>query len=287
MEIKTVCVVGAGTVGSQLAYQCALGGLTVRLTSRSQETIERGVANATRLLRRRVEKGSLTEFECEDALGRVTTTTNLEEALAGADIMVEAVAERLEVKEEVFRRAGSVAPAHTILATTSSTIEISKLAAVTGRPEKCINAHFFNPVLVMDLVEVVRGPATSDETVDAVMAFARRVGRHPVLVQRESYGFIVNRIVFTAIREALRLVDEGAATPEDIDEACVRGLKWPMGPVQLADFIGLDVIHDAWLLGKEEMHDDAWEPTAELERHVQAGELGNKSGKGFLDHSAQ
>ena len=285
MEIKTVCVVGAGTVGSQLAYQCALGGLTVRLTSRNQATIDKGTANATRLLRRRVEKGTLTEFECEDALSRVTTTTDLAEALTGADIMVEAVAERLEVKEEVFRQAGAAAPPHAILATTSSTIEIHKLAPVTGRPERCINAHFFNPVLLMDLVEVVRGPQTSEETVEAVMAFARRVGRHPVLVQRESYGFIVNRVIFTAIREALRLIDEGAATAEDIDEACVRGLNWPMGPVKLADFIGLDVIRDAWLLGKEEMQDDAWEPTAALNAHVEAGELGMKTGQGFLEHA--
>ena len=284
MDIKTVCVVGAGTVGSQLAYQCALGGLSVRLTSRNQATIDKGTANATRLLRRRVEKGTLTEFECEDALSRVTTTTSLSEAISGADIMVEAVAERLDIKEEVFRQAGAAAAEHTILATTSSTIEIHKLAPVTGRPDRCINAHFFNPVLLMDLVEVVRGPETSEATVDAVMAFARRVGRHPVLVQRESYGFIVNRIIFTAIREALRLVDEGAATPEDIDEACVRGLNWPMGPVKLADFIGLDVIRDAWILGKDEMQDDAWEPTAELNRHVEAGELGMKSGKGFLEH---
>ena len=285
MEINTVCVVGAGTVGSQLAYQCALSGLPVRLTSRSQETIDKGVANTTKLLRRRVEKGTLQESECEGALGRVTTTTDLAEAVADADIVVEAVAERLEIKEDIFRRADGLAPAHTILATTSSTIEIQKLAPLTQRPDRCINAHFFNPVLLMDLVEVVRGPQTSQETVDATMAFARKVGRYPVIVQKESYGFIVNRVIFTAIREALRLVDEGAATPQDIDEACMRGLNWPMGPVKLADFIGLDVIRDAWLLGQEEMHDDAWIPTAELERHVAAGELGMKSGKGFLDHA--
>ncbi|HEY8740144.1 MAG TPA: 3-hydroxyacyl-CoA dehydrogenase family protein [Candidatus Dormibacteraeota bacterium] len=284
MEINTVCVVGAGTVGSQLAFQSALGGLAVTLTSRSQETIDKGVANAERLLRRRVEKGTLDEAECEAAIGRVRTTTDLAEALGGADIMVEAVAERLEVKQEIFRRAEAAAPAQTILATTSSTIEIQKLAPLTNRPEKCINAHFFNPVLLMDLVEVVRGPQTSDETIEATMAFARRVGRFPVLVQKESYGFIVNRIIFTAIREALRLVDEGAATPQDIDEACVRGLNWPMGPVKLADFIGLDVIRDAWLLGREEMRDEAWVPTAELARHVEAGELGMKSGQGFLEH---
>ncbi|HEV1997576.1 MAG TPA: 3-hydroxyacyl-CoA dehydrogenase family protein [Candidatus Dormibacteraeota bacterium] len=285
MEIKTVCIVGAGTVGSQLAYQCALNGLPVYLTSRSQETIDKGVANATKLLRRRVEKGMLQESECEGALGRVTTTTDLAQAIADADIMVEAVAERLEVKEEIFRQADAAAPAHTILATTSSTIEIQKLAPLTGRPDRCINAHFFNPVLLMDLVEVVRGPQTSPETVDATMAFARHVGRFPVLVQKESYGFIVNRIIFTAIREALRLVDEGAATAQDIDEACTRGLNWPMGPVKLADFIGLDVIRDAWLLGQEEMKDDAWVPTAELGQHVAAGELGMKSGRGFLEHA--
>lgn len=287
MEIKTVCIVGAGTVGSQLAFQCALNGLPVHLTSRSQETIDKGVANTTRLLRRRVEKGTLQESECEGAIGRVTTTTDLARAIADADIMVEAVAERLDVKEDIFRQADAAAPSHTILATTSSTIEIQKLAPHTGRPDRCINAHFFNPVLLMDLVEVVRGPQTSPETVAATMAFAHRVGRFPVLVQKESYGFIVNRIIFTAIREALRLVDEGAATAEDIDEACTRGLNWPMGPVKLADFIGLDVIRHAWLLGQEEMHDDAWVPTPELDQHVAAGELGMKSGKGFLDHAGK
>lgn len=287
MEIKTVCIVGAGTVGSQLAFQCALSGMPVHLTSRSQETLDKGVANTTRLLRRRVEKGTLPESECDGAIGRVTTTTDLARAIADADIMVEAVAERLDVKEEIFRQADAAAPSHTILATTSSTIEIQKLAPHTGRPDRCINAHFFNPVLLMDLVEVVRGPQTSPETVAATMAFAHRVGRFPVLVQKESYGFIVNRIIFTAIREALRLVDEGAATAEDIDEACTRGLNWPMGPVKLADFIGLDVIRHAWLLGQEEMHDDAWVPTPELDQHVAAGELGMKSGKGFLDHAGK
>mgnify|MGYP003622945246 CR=1 FL=1 len=284
MEIESVCVVGAGTVGSQLAYQCALSGMPVRLTSRTQATLDKGVAHATKLLRRRVEKGAISESDCDHALALVTTTTELADAVADVDIVIEAVAERLAVKEEIFPRADAAAPAHTILATTSSTIEIQKLAPLTGRPERCINAHFFNPVLLMDLVEVVRGPQTSQETVDATMAFARRVRRFPVLVQRESYGFIVNRIIFIAIREALRLVDEGAATPEDVDQACMRGLNWPMGPVKLADFIGLDVIRDAWLLGQEEMKDDAWWPTQELENHVRAGELGMKSGKGFLDH---
>jgi 3-hydroxybutyryl-CoA dehydrogenase len=284
LEIKRVTVVGAGTVGSQLAFQVALGGLPVRLASRRQETLDKGVANATRLLKRRVEKGTLDEAECDAVIGRVSPTTDLGEAVADADIVVEAVAEVLETKHDVWKQMDAAAPEPTILASTSSTIGISKLDHVTRRPEKCINAHFFNPVLLMDLVEVVRGPHTSDETVEATMAFATKVGRHPVLVQRESYGFIVNRVIFTAIREALRLLDEGAATAEDIDDACVRGLNWPMGPIKLADFIGLDVIHDAWHLGRDEMHDDWWQPTAELEAHVKAGELGMKSGKGFLTH---
>jgi len=285
VEIERVSVVGAGTVGSQLAYQCALAGLPVRMVSRRVETLEKGVANATRLLRRRVEKGTLSHEDCDAALGRVHPTIELEEGVGDAQIVIEAVAEVLETKHGVWKDIDAAAPAEAIIASTSSTIGISKLAHVTRRPDRCINAHFFNPVLLMDLVEVVRGPHTSDETVEATMAFCRRVTRHPVLVQKDSYGFIVNRVVFTAIREALRLLDEGAATAEDIDDACVRGLNWPMGPIRLADFIGLDVIHDAWLLGKEEMHDDAWTPTKALKEHVQAGELGMKSGRGFLEHT--
>jgi 3-hydroxybutyryl-CoA dehydrogenase len=284
VAVQRLSVVGAGTVGSQLAFQAALHGVEVCLCSRHQETLERGVANATRLLRKRVEKGKLAEEECEAALARVSTTTELAEAAHHGEIVVEAVAERLDVKREVFRGLDHHARAGTVLATTSSTIGISQLAAETGRADLCVNAHFFNPVLLMDLVEVVRGPQTSEETVRRTMEFARQIDRHPILVNHESYGFIVNRIIFTAIREALRLVAEGAATPEDVDEACVRGLNWPMGPVKLADFIGLDVIHDAWLLGREEMHDDAWQPTAELERRVGAGELGMKSGQGFFTH---
>jgi 3-hydroxybutyryl-CoA dehydrogenase len=280
-------VIGAGTVGSQLAFQCALGGVEVTLASRSQETIDRGMAAASKILRRRVEKGSLDEAECEAAIARVATTTSIVDAAGGGEFVIEAVAEQLDLKREIFRELGRHADPGAVLATTSSTICISQLASETGRPECCVNAHFFNPVLVMDLVEVVRGPETSQETVDRTMAFATQVGRRPILVQRESYGFIVNRIIFTAIREALRLVDEGAATPADIDEACVRGLNWPMGPVKLADFIGLDVIRDAWLLGREEMHDDAWAPTAALDQHVSAGELGMKTGRGFFEHTAR
>ncbi|MHB8509048.1 MAG: 3-hydroxyacyl-CoA dehydrogenase family protein [Candidatus Dormibacteria bacterium] len=278
-------VVGAGTVGSQLAFQAALAGLDVRLASRQAQTLEKGIEGASKMLRRRVEKGQLEAEACEAAIARVQPTISLEEAAHHAEIVVEAVAERLEVKLEVFQALDRHAPPSTILATTSSTIGISKLAGATRRADLCINAHFFNPVLLMDLVEVVRGPQTSDETVRRTMEFCEAIKRKPILVKKESYGFIVNRVVFTAIREALRLVAEGAATPEDIDEACVRGLNWPMGPIKLADFIGLDVIHDAWLLGLEEMHDDSWALTPELERHVGDGELGMKSGRGYFIHN--
>jgi 3-hydroxybutyryl-CoA dehydrogenase len=284
VEIKRVSVVGAGTVGSQLAFQCALGGLPVRLWSRRAETLTKGITGVSRLLERRVDKGTLSQEDYDATIGRVKTTTNLAEAAGDADIVIESVAEQLDIKHDVWKQVDDLSPEHTILASTSSTIGVSHLAHVTGRPDKCLNAHFFNPVLLMDLVEVVRGPKTSDETVDATMAFCRKVGRHPVLVRRESYGFIVNRVVFTAIREALRLLDDGAADAEDIDDACVRGLNWPMGPIKLADFIGLDVIRDAWLLGMEEMEDDAWKPTPALEAHVKAGELGMKTGKGFLTY---
>ena len=284
MEISRVSVVGAGTVGSQLAYQCALHGLDVRMYSRRPQTLEKAVANAERLLKRRVEKGSLDAKECELALARVIPTIELEEALENPQIVVEALAEDLAIKHDAWKRIDDLAPAEAILASTSSTIGVSHLAHVTQRPEKCLNAHFFNPVLLMDLCEVVRGPKTSDETFEAVMEFCRQIGRHPVPVRRESYGFIVNRVVFTAIREALRLLDEGAADAADIDDACKRGLNWPMGPINLADFIGLDVIHDAWQLALEETKDPLWKPTPELEAHVKAAELGVKTGKGFLTY---
>lgn len=284
MEIQRVSVVGAGTVGSQLAYQCALSGLEVRMYSRRPETLEKAVANAERLLKRRVEKGTLDEKECQLALGRVHPTIELEEALADAQVVVEAVAEDLSTKHGVWKQMDELAPPEAILASTSSTIGVSHLAHVTTRPEKCLNAHFFNPVLLMDLCEVVRGPKTSDETFETVMEFCRQVGRHPVPINHESYGFIVNRVVFTAIREGLRLLDEGAAEKDDIDDACKRGLNWPMGPIALADFIGLDVIHDAWHLALEETGDPLWKPTPELEAHVKAGELGNKTGRGFYSH---
>jgi 3-hydroxybutyryl-CoA dehydrogenase len=284
VEISRVSVVGAGTVGSQLAYQCALSGLEVRMYSRRAETLEKAVANAERLLKRRVEKGSLDEKDCDAALARVHPTVEIEEAVADAQIVIEAVAEDISTKHGVWKQMDEFAPPEAILASTSSTIGVSHLAHVTGRPEKCLNAHFFNPVLLMDLCEVVRGPKTSDETFKTVVAFCEQVGRHPVPVNHESYGFIVNRVVFTAIREALRLLDEGAAGANDIDDACKRGLNWPMGPIALADFIGLDVIHDAWHLALEETKDPLWQPTAELEAHVHAGELGNKTGKGFLVH---
>ena len=285
MKVSRVAVVGAGTVGSQLAFQCALHGVEVQLTSRSQETLDAGVAGASRVLKRRVEKGQLEGADCDAAVDRVNATTSIEEALKGAQVVVEAVAERLDVKQEVFRLLDRHAQPGAILATTSSTIGISQLAEVTTRGTHCLNAHFFNPVLLMDLVEVVRGPDTADEVVERTMEFCRQVGRHPIEVNRESYGFIVNRVIFTAIREALRLVEEGAATPEDIDEACVRGLNWPMGPIKLADFIGLDVIHDAWLLGRDEMHDQAWTPTRELVQRVRQGQLGMKSGQGYFTHN--
>src|SRR5258708_29117407 len=224
-EIDRVSVIGAGTVGSQLAYQCALAGLPVRMVSRRVETLEKGVANAERLLKRRVEKGTLSQEECDATMGRVHPTVDMEEGVGDAQIVIEAVAEVLETKHGVWKQFDALAPAEAIFASTSSTIGISHLAHVTSRPDRCVNAHFFNPVLLMDLVEVVRGPHTSDATVEATMEFCRRVNRHPVLVQKESYGFIVKRVVFTPIRAALRLLHDRAPPAQDIDHARRRGLN--------------------------------------------------------------
>src|SRR5258708_13471153 len=192
-EIDRVSVIGAGTVGSQLAYQCALAGLPVRMVSRRVETLGKGVANAERLLKRRVEKGTLSQEECDATMGRVHPTVDMEEGVGDAQIVIEAVAEVLETKHGVWKQFDALAPAEAIFASTSSTIGISHLAHVTSPPDPCANAHFFNPVLLIDLVEVVRGPHTSDATVEATWEFCRRRHRHPRQGPKEAPGLLLNR----------------------------------------------------------------------------------------------
>jgi 3-hydroxybutyryl-CoA dehydrogenase len=233
---------------------------------------------------RRVEKGKLGAAEAEAAIARVRTTTNLAEAARDADFVIEAVFEDLVIKRAIFGELDHLAPAGAVLASNSSTMGISQIADTTACPERCVNMHFFYPVLVMDLVEVVRGPATSDETVDRALALARAMGRTPVLINKEIDGFIVNRILHAATQEAYRLLDAGVAGFEDIDIAVEKGLNWPLGPFRLGDFSGLDVTYNARLHMYKTTGDERYRPSPQLEAKVKAGKLGRKTGEGWYNY---
>ena len=276
-----LAVVGAGSMGAQIAQQAALHGIDAVLHDLDEDQLRKARASNQGHIARRVEKGSLSEEKAREALERVRGTTDLREAAREADFVIEAVFEDLEVKRSIFHDLDELAPAHAVLASNSSTIGISKIADATRRPDRCLNMHFFYPVLVMDLVEVVRGPQTSDETIERGMALAREMGRTPVLLKKEIDGFIVNRILHAATQEAYRLLDADVASFEDIDAAVEKGLNWPMGPFRLGDFSGLDVTYNARLHMYRSTGDERYRPSPQLEAKVKAGKLGRKSGEGW------
>jgi 3-hydroxybutyryl-CoA dehydrogenase len=282
-ELKRVVVVGAGTMGSQIALQTALSGRhDVTLVDSVPGQLERARVQNQRLLDRSVEKGRTTKEAAAEALGRVKDSSDLGSAAADADLVIEAVIEDFDAKKSVFDALGKHAKKDAILASNSSTIAISRLAGFTGRPEQCCNMHFFHPVTVMQLCEVVRGPKTSDATVEAALEFVRSIDRTPVLLQKEIWGFIVNRILFAASEEAMRLLEGGYASAEDIDIAVQKGLNWPMGPFHLLDFSGLDIFYAAM---KDRHRQGEGDDAPELLRKlVEEGHLGRKTGKGFFDY---
>jgi len=276
-----LAVVGAGSMGAQIAQQAALHGIDAVLHDQDEDQLRKARASNQGHIARRVEKGRLSEEKAREALERVRETTDLREAAREADFVIEAVFEDLDVKRSIFHDLDEFAPAHAVLASNSSTIGISKIADATRRPDRCLNMHFFYPVLVMDLVEVVRGPQTSDETIERGMALAREMGRTPVLLKKEIDGFIVNRILHAATQEAYRLLDADVASFEDIDAAVEKGLNWPMGPFRLGDFSGLDVTYNARLHMYRSTGDERYRPSPQLEAKVKAGKLGRKTGEGW------
>ena len=285
MEITKVAVVGAGTMGAQIALQTGLaGGYQVALTDSDPKQLERAVETHAKLIKRWIEKGRLTEDQAAEVRSRGTVTTDLGEACEGAQIVIEAIYENLEAKQEVFRKLDAAAAPDAILASNSSSIAISRLASETSRPERCCNMHFFHPVTVMKLCEVVRGPQTSDATIDTAMEFVRSIDRIPVLINKEIHGFIVNRILFAATEEALHLLEGGYASYQDIDVAVKNGLNWPMGPFELLDFSGVDIFYGAMQDRHEKGEGPA--PRATLKEKVDKGELGRKTGRGFYEYSS-
>lgn len=284
-DIRTVCVVGAGTMGAQIAQQVALAGYPVRLYSRSQERLDAAVKSNAKLLAKRVEKGRLDAAECEAALARVTTHTDLAAAVGDAELIIESVAEDRDTKRDICQQIDRHARKDAIIASNSSTMATSFFADCIEDEQRLLNVHFFNPALVMQLVEVVRGPHTADEAVDTCMEFVRRIGKSPVLVEKETYGFIANRILFIAMQEAFRLVEDGYVSMEDADLAVKNGLNWPMGPFELADLVGLDVTEDILAQGHLQTGEERWKPTPILTGRTEKGELGRKTGKGFYEYA--
>jgi 3-hydroxybutyryl-CoA dehydrogenase len=283
-ELKRVLVVGAGTMGSQIALQTALSGrYEVTLVDTVPGQLERARAQNRKLLDRSVEKGRVTKEAADQALARIADAKDLASAAPQADLVIEAVIENFDAKKAVFEELGKHAKKDAILASNSSTIAISRVSGFTGRPEQCCNMHFFHPVTVMQLCEIARGPKTADETVETAMEFVRGIDRTPVLLQKEIWGFIVNRILFAASEEAMRLLEGGYASAEDIDIAVQKGLNWPMGPFHLLDFSGLDIFYGA--LQDRKRQGEGGEAPKVLRDLVEAGNLGRKSGKGFFDYS--
>jgi 3-hydroxybutyryl-CoA dehydrogenase len=282
MEIKKVGVVGAGTMGNGIAQVFATAGYNVIMRDLGQAQLDRGLSAITRSLGKFVEKGKLTEFDRDAALGRIRTATDFAD-LAECDLVVEAIFENFEAKSEAFRTLDGLLNEQAILASNTSSIDITRLASVTKRPERFIGMHFFNPVPLMSLVEVIRGLATSDETYNIIRETAEKLGKTPVEV-RDYPGFVSNRVLMPMINEAIFALYEGVATKESIDTVMKLGMNHPMGPLTLADFIGLDVCLDILNVLYEGFKDPKYRPCPLLVKMVQAGRLGRKTGEGFYKY---
>jgi 3-hydroxybutyryl-CoA dehydrogenase len=282
MSIQTIGIVGAGTMGNGIAHVCAKAGFNIVLLEVEQRFLDRGLAVLTKNLAREVEKGKLAAADRDAALARIQTTLKRED-LAACQLVIEAASERFEIKQQLFQKLDEICPAETILATNTSSISITKLAGQTKRPDRVIGMHFFNPVPIMKLIEVIRGIATSDETFAAVKAVGEKLGKTPVLVN-DAPGFAANRVLLPMINEAIYAVMEGVATPEAVDEVFKLGMAHPMGPLTLADFIGLDVCLDILRVLQSGLGDPKYRPCPLLIKMVDAGWLGRKSGRGFYKY---
>jgi 3-hydroxybutyryl-CoA dehydrogenase len=281
---KKLAVIGAGLMGSGIAQVAAAAGYEVAVRDVTDAALERGVAGIRASLEKFAAKGRYTADEVEAATGRITATTELAEAVQDADVIVEAVFENVEVKQEIFRELDKLAKPGAVLATNTSAIPITQIAAVTSRPQDVVGTHFFSPVPMMQLCELVRGYKTSDETLARARAFAEEVGKTCIVVNRDVAGFVTTRLIAALVVEAVKLYESGVATAEDIDLACKLGFGHAMGPLATTDLTGVDILRNAARNIYTETQDEKFSPPELLNRMVTAGDLGRKSGKGFYSY---
>ncbi len=284
MEIRNVCVAGAGRMGREIALNAASHGYKVVLTDAVPSVLEQAQVWAGEYLEGSVKRGKMSREDADAALGQLQIQADLEKALEGTDLMIECIIEDKEAKKELFRKADRIAPAHALLVTNSSYLPSSHFAAETGRPGQVANLHYFNPAMRMELVEIVKGPHVKDETVKTLKEFVRRIHKNPVVVQKEIDGFVVNRLLKAIQNEAFYLLDEGIATFEEIDLAAEKGLNHPLGPFRLMDFTGIDITYRNRRRVFEESGKAEDQPSPALKEHFDKGEYGRKTGKGWYTY---
>ncbi|MGP1517762.1 MAG: 3-hydroxybutyryl-CoA dehydrogenase [Ottowia sp.] len=284
MSIQTVGIVGAGTMGSGIAQACAVKGIQVVMIDISQAAVDKGLAAIGKSLDRLLAKEKITAEQKDAALALIQTGTDYA-ALKSAQLVIEAATENHELKNKILKQLDELLPPEAIIATNTSSISITQLAAVTGRADRFVGMHFFNPVPMMALVEIIRGLQTSDATHDTVKALAQKLGKTPVTV-KNAPGFVVNRILIPMINEAFYVLAEGVASPEDIDAGMKLGCNHPIGPLALADMIGLDVCLAIMQVLHQELGESKYRPCPLLREYVAAGQLGRKSGKGVFSYAA-